>query len=216
MFNLQTVNDMEGFNSTKGGFNGTILPAGGGGGGTSFEDLGYQPFSAAETYAKDDIVIYIGKLYRFTAAHAAGAWVGTDAAATTINEIIEGKKAEWGGIEGTLSEQTDLQTALNGKAKKVSRQVVTELTSSIELQPNVYYVLSNVDTTLAVTLATPTDGSIVNEYMLEFDTGETAPSVSFPSAVVFPNTIVISPNKRYQISIIDNIALYVSAQIPTE
>lgn len=192
------------------------IKGGGGKGGTSFEDLGYKPFSETETYAKDDIVIYNGKLYKFTAEHAAGVWIGTDAAATTINEIIEAKKAEWGGIEGTLSEQTDLQAALDAKAKKVSRQVITELTSSIELQPNVYYVLSNIDATLAVTLATPTDNTIVNEYMVEFDTGATPPSVSFPSEVMFPTPLTIEANRRYQISIIDNIALFVSVQLPTE
>ncbi len=85
MFNLQNVNDMEGFNSTKGGFNGTILPAGGQGGGTSFEDLGYQPFDTAETYAAGDVVIYGGSLYKFTASHS-GAWTGTDATETSINE----------------------------------------------------------------------------------------------------------------------------------
>lgn len=37
-------------------------------------------FDAAKAYAKDDIVTNAGKLYRFTAAHAAGAWSGTDAA----------------------------------------------------------------------------------------------------------------------------------------
>lgn len=40
MFNLQTVNDMEGFNSTKGGFNGTILPKGSGGTGRD----GHSPY----------------------------------------------------------------------------------------------------------------------------------------------------------------------------
>lgn len=184
------------------------------GGSTSFEDLGYQLFSATETYAAGDVVIYDGSLYKFTASHS-GAWIGTDAEETSMAEIIEAKKAEWGGIEGTLSEQTDLQEALDAKADKVEKRVVTELTSSIELQPNVMHVLPNVGTSLSVTLAAATDNEIVNEYMLEFDTGETPPSLSFPSAVVFPVGMVVSPNKRYQISIIDNIALYVSAQIPT-
>lgn len=44
------------------------------------EDKGKVPaFSAATAYAKGDEVIYDGKLYVFTAAHAAGAWTGTDA-----------------------------------------------------------------------------------------------------------------------------------------
>lgn len=46
----------------------------------SDEDAGdAKAFSATETYAAGDIVIYDGGLYRFTAAHAAGAWTGTDA-----------------------------------------------------------------------------------------------------------------------------------------
>lgn len=44
------------------------------------EDMGkVQAFSASTAYAKGDEVIYGGKLYTFTAAHAAGAWTGTDA-----------------------------------------------------------------------------------------------------------------------------------------
>lgn len=44
------------------------------------EDMSKIPtFSAANAYAKGDEVIYDGKLYKFTAAHTAGAWTGTDA-----------------------------------------------------------------------------------------------------------------------------------------
>lgn len=44
------------------------------------EDMGKIPeFSAATAYAKGDEVVYDGKLYVFTAAHAAEAWTGTDA-----------------------------------------------------------------------------------------------------------------------------------------
>lgn len=44
------------------------------------EDMGGIPaFSATTAYAKGDEVTYDGKLYVFTAAHAAGAWTGTDA-----------------------------------------------------------------------------------------------------------------------------------------
>lgn len=44
------------------------------------EDISKIPtFSATDTYAKGDEVVYDGKFYTFTAAHAAGAWTGTDA-----------------------------------------------------------------------------------------------------------------------------------------
>lgn len=36
-------------------------------------------FSITDTYAKGDEVVYDGKIYKFTAAHAAGTWTGTDA-----------------------------------------------------------------------------------------------------------------------------------------
>lgn len=44
------------------------------------EDMSKVPaFSASTAYSKGDMVIYDGKLYQFTASHAAGAWSGSDA-----------------------------------------------------------------------------------------------------------------------------------------
>lgn len=43
-----------------------------------------KAFSATEAYAAGDIVIYSDSLYRFTVAHPAGAWTGTD-----VDEIGE-------------------------------------------------------------------------------------------------------------------------------
>lgn len=67
---------------------------GGQGGGTSFEDLGYSPFDATRTdenpYEIGDVVIYDGSLYKFTASHT-GAWTGTDATATSVEELLKEK-----------------------------------------------------------------------------------------------------------------------------
>lgn len=41
-------------------------------------------FSSSTAYASGALVWYSGTLYRFTQAHAAGAWTGTDAEATTL------------------------------------------------------------------------------------------------------------------------------------
>lgn len=41
-------------------------------------------FSSSTAYAAGALVWYSGTLYRFTQAHAAGAWTGTDAEATTL------------------------------------------------------------------------------------------------------------------------------------
>ena len=48
-----------------------------------------RAFSTGKAYAKGDLVLYEGDLYRFTAAHAAGAWTGSDAAAVDDREQLQ-------------------------------------------------------------------------------------------------------------------------------
>lgn len=47
-------------------------------------------FSTSTAYAADDYVTYQDVLYKFNAAHAAGAWVGTDADAIKVVDIVAG------------------------------------------------------------------------------------------------------------------------------
>ena len=69
-------------------------------------------------YAVGDVVTYEGGLYRYTVSHTAGNWDREEVVAT--NAISEGGGGggggSWGSITGTLSDQTDLQTALDAKA----------------------------------------------------------------------------------------------------
>lgn len=68
------------------------------------EDAGAATaFSATEAYAAGDIVIYSGGLYRFTTAHPAGAWTGTD-----VDEIGE-------------AEDTDFLKLNDGWIKQISK-----------------------------------------------------------------------------------------------
>lgn len=56
-------------------------------------DMIAPTFSASAAYAAGDYVYYDGALYRFTADHAAGAWVGTDAEAAVIGEDVSELKS---------------------------------------------------------------------------------------------------------------------------
>lgn len=47
----------------------------------------YPVFSVTKAYSAGDVVNYNGKLYKFTADHAAGAWTGNDVENTNIIEI---------------------------------------------------------------------------------------------------------------------------------
>ena len=51
-------------------------------------------FSASKAYAAGDYVYYNRKLYRFTAAHAAGAWTGSDASEATVSGELSAIKAD--------------------------------------------------------------------------------------------------------------------------
>ena len=88
------------------------------GGGTSFEDLGYQRFSETETYAAGDVVIYDGSLYKFTATHT-GAWNGTDATATSVEKLME-EKADADKV--LIKEAQNLTAAERRKCLKISVQ----------------------------------------------------------------------------------------------
>lgn len=54
----------------------------------------YVLFSTSSNYSTGDIVRYDGKLYKFTADHAAGAWLGTDVKLASINSILTSKLTE--------------------------------------------------------------------------------------------------------------------------
>lgn len=56
-------------------------------------DMIADDFSTSASYAVGDYVIYSGTLYRFTAAHSAGAWAGTDATAVQLAEDVSDLKS---------------------------------------------------------------------------------------------------------------------------
>lgn len=59
----------------------------------------------------------------------------------------------------------------------------------------------------ALTSLTLTEASGAREYLVIFTTGATAPTVTFPSGVVFPDTLTIEADKRYEVSVRDGYAV---------
>lgn len=101
-------------------------------------------------------------------------------------------------------------TEWDGKAEPTT--VVNHGTSdtTFSLTPNVLHVWGTV-TSLTLTLATPTDSTIVNEYMFQFTSGSTATTLSLPSSVVWDEdkgTLTVESGYIYQVSILNNIALW--------
>lgn len=70
-----------------------------------------EAFSAEKAYAEGDYVTYDNKLYQFTAAHAAGAWAGTDAKEITGDFAMYDKN---GNLVDSGKKAADFATAAQG------------------------------------------------------------------------------------------------------
>ena len=84
-------------------------------------------FSVSTSYAVGDLVLYDGYLYKFTSAHSAGAWIGTDAVQitvaghlNTIDTALSGKVAKSGDtmtgnltVNGQYYQKSDAPDATN-------------------------------------------------------------------------------------------------------
>lgn len=80
-------------------------------------------FDATKEYSVGDYVIYTdGKLYRFTADHAAGAWVGTDAEMAVVGDEISELKSALNEDESIL---------LNIQENDVTNEIIPTMTSGV-------------------------------------------------------------------------------------
>lgn len=81
----------------------------------------YPVFSASEAYSKGKVVNYNGKLYKFTADHAAGAWIGTDVEETDVVKahIVQ----ETGDSETAVMSQKAVTEKLNAINDKFGNQI---------------------------------------------------------------------------------------------
>lgn len=84
--------------------------------------------------------------------------------------------------------------------------------TTFALTPNTLHRWGTV-TSLSLTLASGTDG-VVNEYMAEFFSGDTATALALPDNISWASdaAIEIDANYLYQISILDNVAAYIKGK----
>lgn len=101
----------------------------------------------------------------------------------------------------------------NGKHKwsdwKMSRSgtnIVNQTDSVVCIMPNEFNIWGEVRE-LEITLAEPADKSVVNEYMIQFTSGEVATTLILPSEIKWMSAPKIQANKVYQISIVNNLAV---------
>ena len=83
-------------------------------------------------------------------------------------------------------------------------QAMTDTTA--EISPNVFYIWGEM-ATLDITLESPTDSTIYNEYMFQFTSGDTATVLELPETITWVSSYTIAANKKYQVSIVNNLGI---------
>lgn len=81
----------------------------------------------------------------------------------------------------------------------------SDISSSFAIDPNKMYMFGN-RTSLTITLNAGTSG-IVNEYMFQFTSGSTATTLNVPSSVKWLQNPNIQSNKKYAVSIENNLGI---------
>lgn len=83
------------------------------------------------------------------------------------------------------------------------RQEMTSSDTTVTLQPNKLYVFPEM-ASLTITLATPTDSNVANEYHFFFTSGQTATTLTLND--VLSDAYSIEANTKYEVSILENVA----------
>lgn len=106
-----------------------------------------EEFSSSKAYAAGDYVVYSGQLYQFTAAHAAGAWAGTDATAVQIADQVSELKSAFDEIWITGKNLFNKDDVVDGKyiSKNTGLEVALATSTAsnfIEIEPSTTYIIS--------------------------------------------------------------------------
>ncbi len=105
-----------------------------------------------------------------------------------------------------------IDSGCTSRAKDITQKTITASTE-ITIEPNVVYDLGAISDSFTVTLAEPSDTTVVNEYMFEFTTVATNLKMNFTSDVGWIEKPKLLIGKRYQCSIMNNIGIIAGVDI---
>ena len=118
---------------------------------------------------------------------------------TSFSFAFSGLKGERGeqGAQGLKGD--------NGDSGIMSSVLIEGATPTQSIRPNKKYKFESV-TTFTITFS-PETPNVLNEYMFQFTSGETATVLNMPDSVRWIGDHTIEPNKTYQVSIVNNLAV---------
>jgi len=134
-----------------------------------------------------------------------------EAAQTGASGLVDITTQEDGELVFVFSNENTITVSLNHSHDEYFSKVVGTAQPSGGFVPDSVYKLENVTGTVTFALAAAVSGNI-NHYYWTFNTGSTAPTITWPSSVtkwtgncVTSNAPVISANKHYEVSILDGV-----------
>lgn len=151
-------------------------------------------------------------------AYYAVDFIGNDNDSSTIRINITYNYANKNDIPTQTSQLTNDNGFITESdiANKANNIPVVDITEEVwinsggcELSPNIFYKIIN-QQQIDIILKSPSDSSIYNEYMIEFTTPAEGTSLILDSSIKWLNgeAPIIEANKTYQISIVNNLAVY--------
>ena len=187
------------------------LEENGGGGGTPGKDgVGISNIAKTGTDGLVDtytITLTNNTTYTFTVTNGAQGEMGPQGPAGPQGETgatgPQGPQGETGpqGPTGPQGETGPQGPA--GDSGIVSRQEMQNADTVVTLQPNILYVFPEM-ASLTVTLGTPSDTNVANEYHFFFTSGQTATTLTLNDAL--SDAYSIDANMKYEVSILENVA----------
>ena len=98
---------------------------------------------------------------------------------------------------------TSSDAVLNFSIPSGCYPIVQPSVTTQALNPQTVYVWGE-ESALTITLNAPTNNNILNEYIFQFNSGDTATDLNYPPDVLFPSPVTIEANKHYEVNIVYN------------
>ncbi len=96
---------------------------------------------------------------------------------------------------------------ISGKADKI---LVADSVPVGGMRPNTFYNLGTLTGSVSIEFSVAPDNTIYNEWMFQFETGTTAPTITWPAAITSwlgGSAPTINAYKKYQVSVVNGLAV---------
>ena len=185
----------------------------------NYNELGYEVFSPFKAYTIDQVVVFGGGLYKFTADKSAGIWDASKVKATTVAESSGEKDYTKLSNKPSINGVT-LDGDMNGEQLGLINQVPVEFVSDpgqdFEIIVNTFFMFGELQNDISFSLSEPYQ-DILNLWIWRFETGSTVVNINMPKKLhwQYGEEPVFEPHQTYMIIVAHDMAMCISTSATT-